>query len=48
MLLAGKSPAVIRGRLAKDGKSIVFGEGRARRQAETEAQDVGIRQETQV
>ena len=47
MLLAGKSPAVIRGRLAKDGKSIVFGEGRARRQAETEAQDVGIRQETQ-
>ena len=47
MLLAGKSPAVIRGRLAKDGKSIVFGEGRARRLAETEAQDVGIRQETQ-
>ena len=37
MLLAGKAPALIRGRLARDGKSIVFGEGRSRRQTGKEA-----------
>jgi len=36
MLLAGKAPAMIRGRMARDGKSIVFGEGRSKRQTEKE------------